>query len=258
MLGLNKNMTKTIQKIGNALAIPLIIGGLLLSSLSLMPLYASANEGNKTSLSAPASPTVSITNGKALVRGAKVTSVSGSTINATVTWGTSTLNWTVNTDGATKYYNRLGNTGVFADIVAGDSISFAGTISGNGLIVLATAVKDQTGSVSNATLSGKVQSVNAGGLSLVISKGKDEHNQSGNLTIQTNASTVITMNGSTLPFASIVIGDKVKATGLLNADGTTLTATNVEVTRPAPERKINFNQFIKDWFKGDKNKDHKK
>jgi hypothetical protein len=248
-------MTNTLQKIGNALAIPLIIGGLLLSSLSLMPLSASANEGNKTSLSTPASPTVSITNGKALVRGAKVTSVSGSTINATVTWGSSTLNWTVNTDSATKYYNRLGNTGAFADIATGDSISFAGTISGNGLIVLATAVKDQTGTVSNATISGKVSTINTGGLSFVMSKGKDEHSQSPTITVQTNAGTTITLNGAGLSFASIQTGDKVKAVGLLNADGTLLTATSLVVTRPAPDTNNgNFNQFIKDWFKGDKGK----
>ncbi len=254
MPGLKKNMTNTLKKIGNALAIPLIISGLLLSSLSLMPLYASANEGNNRSISVPASPTVSITNGKTLVRGAKVTSVSGSTINATVTWGSATLNWTVNTDAATKYYNRLGNTGSFADIAAGDSVSFAGTISGNGLIVLATAVKDQTGSVTNATMSGKVQSTSTGALSLVLTKGKDEHNQSPTVTVQTNASTAITMNGTALPFASIQTGDKVKAAGLLSAEGSMLTATTLEITRPASINNGNFNQFIKDWFKGDRNK----
>lgn len=237
-------MTLTLKRL---VAFP-ILGALMLSLVSFAPTTAFATENSST----PASPSVSITNGKALVRGAKVASVSGTTINASVTWGTATLTWTINTDGATKYYNGLGNAGVFADIASGDSISFAGTISGNGLIVLATAVKDQTGSVSNATVNGKVQSVNATGLSLVISKGKDEHNQSGNLTVQTNASTIITMNGTTLPFASIALGDKVKATGLLSADRTMLTATALEVSRPTTLNNGNFNQFIKDFFKVDK------
>ncbi len=230
------------------MALP-ILGAMMFSLVSFAPAVASANEGAKVS-SVIASPTVSMADGKALVRGAKVTSVSGSAVNASVTWGSTVLTFTLNTDSATKYYNRLGKAGAFADIASGDSISFAGNMSGNGFTILASAIKDLSGPVSNATVNGKVQSINIGGLSLVITRGADEHNQSPTLTIQANGSTIITLNGATLPFASILVGDKVKATGTLSSDGATLAATSLAITRPAPEKNINFDQFIKGWFKG--------
>jgi hypothetical protein len=61
------------------------------------------------------------------------------------------------------------------------------------------------------------------------------------------------MNSATLPFASILAGDKVKAVGTLSADGLTLTATSLVITRPSVESSQNFNGFINSWFKGDKN-----
>lgn len=238
-------MSLTLKRI---MALP-VLGAMMFSLISFAPAIASANEGNNIS-SSVASPSVSMTDGKALVRGAKVTSVSGSTVNASVTWGSVVMNWTVNTDASTKYFNRLGKAGVFADIGAGDSISFAGTMSGNGMTVLASAIKDLSGTVTNATIGGKVQSINTGALSLVLSKGKDEHNQSPTLTVQTNASTTITMNGAALAFGAIQTGDTVKATGTLSADGATLSATALVIMRPASVNNGNFNQFIKDWFKG--------
>lgn len=64
------------------------------------------------------------------VMGAKVTSVSGSDINATAPFGNSSLNFVVKTDAQTKLNGKLlANASALAALKAGDKISFAGTIS---------------------------------------------------------------------------------------------------------------------------------
>ena len=78
-----------------------------------------------------ASPVVTIGGqGNALVRGAKVTDVSGSTITAKTTWPDASFTWTVKTDSDTEFYATGKNTEDLADIDVGDVISFAGNLTG--------------------------------------------------------------------------------------------------------------------------------
>ena len=221
--------------------------------LAVLPLFASADSTSKHPSVDRPSVTINA-EGKALIRGAKVSSLSGSTVNASLALGTSTLSFTVNTDGNTKFYNRLGKAGALSDIAVGDTITFGGSLEGTGLTVRAVAVKDFTGAVTNVTLSGKVDAINLSGLSFTMDKSKSGNGMDGKITVQTNASTTITMNGAALPFASILAGDKAKATGNLNADGTVLSATTLEIVRPTTSNNANFNGFLNSWFKGDKRK----
>lgn len=91
-----------------------------------------------------ASPVVTIGGqGNALVRGAKVTDVSGSTITAKTTWPDTSFTWTVKTDSDTEFYATGKNTEDLADIDVGDVISFAGNLTG-AFSLEASAVRDWT------------------------------------------------------------------------------------------------------------------
>lgn len=239
------------QKLSASVLIPVMALAVLFGS---MPSVASADSDSKSRIQVPSVAMSS--EGKVLVKQAKVTSVSGTTINASVTLGSGTLAFTLNTDSATKFYNRTSAAGVIGDIAVGDMITFGGNLSGSGLTVQALAVKDLTGVVTNATVGGKVESINTTALSLVIDKSRSEDGNDRKITVQTSASTNISMNGSALPFASIAGGDKVKAVGTLSADGLTLSATSLVVTRESVSQDKNFNGFINSWFKNkeDKNK----
>ena len=102
----------------------------------------------KTQLIKPASPAVSINfgeNGRVAVSGAKVTSVSGGTINATTGFGSVNFTWSVATDGSTKFTRRPGGISSISEISVGDVISFSGSLNtavASPLTVKASSVKD--------------------------------------------------------------------------------------------------------------------
>lgn len=223
------------------------------SALSLLPVIALANEGNKNNENrVPATQRVEIginASGEVLVRGAKITGVNGSTLTVTTTAGASTLSWAVTTDSSTTFITSSGSASSLAQIAVGDTVSFAGSLTGSGLNVKASAVKDWTLAANERSVSGTVQSINSTGTSLVLSKGKDDDGNK--TTVQFTGSTLIVLNGATTTFASIQTGDKVKATGVVNADGTVLTATSVTVTHPAVNfGNDDFAKKIRLWFLG--------
>ncbi len=219
------------------------------SAFALLPVIALAdndkNEKSTSLRSAIQRVEVAIGDaGNVLVRGAKVTGISGSTLTVTTTAGASTLSWAVTTDSSTAFVTSGGSGSSLAQISLGDTVSFAGALTGTGLSVKATAVKDWTLGVNERSLSGTVQSVNSAGTSLVVSNDNKP-------TVQFTGSTVITLNGATTTFASILVGDKVKATGTMNAGGTILTATAVTVTHPrANLGNDDLGKRIKAWFSG--------
>lgn len=67
-------------------------------------------------------------NGKVIVRGAKVTALSGSAISAQLAFGSFTTNWTVKTDANTEFIHRFGGKASLADVKVGDTLSFSGTL----------------------------------------------------------------------------------------------------------------------------------
>ena len=255
-----------VQKFGIAAT-----SGAVLAALAFAPVIASAdNDKNKGENNRPASQRVEVAiadSGNVLVRGAKVTAVSGGTITATTVAGASTLTWTVTTDSLTSFSTSAGAGSSIGQISVGDTVSFAGALSGTGLSVKATAVKDWTVGANERSIVGTVQSVNATSSSLTIVNGKDNDNDNKKVTtIQFTGSTVI--NGTGTTFGSIVAGDKVKATGTVNADGTILTATSATISHESPKLgNDDFGKKIKAWFsnhgfnffgKSDKNDDNGK
>lgn len=216
------------------------------AAFAFLPLFASADSDKRTER-----PSVHMTaEGKALVRMAKVTSISGTTINASVTLGGASMPFSVETDATTRFYNKFGKAGAFADIAVGDSITFGGVLEGNGLTVQAVAVKDFTGAVMNVTLAGKINDLNSTALSFLLDKSKSEHGEDKKVTVQANASTTINLNGVLSAFASLMSGDKVKVTGNLNPEGTVLAAVKIDASRHSSSDNSNFKGFLNSWFKG--------
>lgn len=229
------------------------------SALTFLPVIASANEGSKDMNRPITNQRVEVAinaSGNVLVRGAKVTGVSGSTLTVVTTAGASTLSWAVTTDSGTAFVTSGGSGSSLGQISVGDTVSFAGALTGSGLSVKASAVKDWTLDANERSISGTVQSVNSAGTSLILGNGNGKDNDNDRddkvkATIQFTGSTRIVLNGATTTFASIQTGDKVKATGTMNADGTVLTATSVTVTHPRVDLgNDNFGKRIKAWFSG--------
>lgn len=71
-------------------------------------------------------------NGLMLLRGATVTSLSGSTIHISMSWGGTDFKWAINTTSATKFLTSGGEKGTRADIQVGDTIGVTGMISSGG------------------------------------------------------------------------------------------------------------------------------
>lgn len=138
-------------------------------------------------------------NGKVLVRGAKVASISGSTITATTMWGSAVMNWTVTSDADTKLIRRYGGASAINEITVGDYISFQGSLvtsTASPMTVLAKTIKNWSVQKKNATFEGTVTSVS--GSTFVMSTKKD-----GSITITTTATTQFMKNSSTATLADV-------------------------------------------------------
>lgn len=71
--------------------------------------------------------------GLTLLRGARVLSVSGSTVNVGMTWGASEFTWAVQTNYGTKFFNEQGEKDLLANIHIGDIVTVTGKISQGGV-----------------------------------------------------------------------------------------------------------------------------
>ena len=162
--------------------------------------------------------------GKVLVRGAKVTSISGNTINASATWGSAVFNWAVVTDSSTELIRRFGGKAAISEISVGDFISFRGILDtsvANPITVKASAVKDwsiqkQIPAPIRTTLEGKIKSV--GGTTtlpttFVMTSGNKDY------TVNVSAGTAV-LNHLWLQAAlsSFKAGDKIRVYGTVNAN----------------------------------------
>jgi hypothetical protein len=204
---------------------------------------ASADSDKKNGISAGTGVEINIgANGNALVRGAEVTAVSGTQVNAETSLGSSVLNWIVKTDSDTDFSAHKGGADGLANIAVGDIISFRGTIDQSvaGLTVRAKQVKDWTTIETKARLEGVVSAINSS-LSSFIVKTK-----SGTTTVQTSSSTKFTEDGDSASFADIALDAKVKVQGLFNASSSVFTAASVDIKDGNDGR---YRSWFKHWFK---------
>jgi len=164
-------------------------------------------------------------NGKTLVRGAKVTAVSGSGFTATNIWGSASESWTVQTDGSTEFMRRYGGASSLSEISAGDIVSFSGNLdqTASAFSVKASVVKDWSVQKENSTVSGTVSSVTAASFLLHTAN-------RGDVTVSLAASSTVMKDGSAIAFSDIKAGDRISsASGVLDNVNHTLVANKVVV-----------------------------
>ena len=172
-------------------------------------------------------------NGEVLVRGAKVTAITSSSLTATNTWGAAALSWTVNTDANTTFIRRSGGQSSLGEISVGDVISFNGTLvtTAPAFTVQARVVKDFSIQARNASLKGTVQSLIASSSQFVLAT-----QNMGNVNIVINGNTQIKKGDALAVFTDIAIGATVSVTGVLNTQTNVLTATQVKINVPNPPK----------------------
>ncbi len=166
-------------------------------------------------------------NGKVLVRGAKVTGVSGTVVSAYTTWGSVTLNWSVNSDAGSKVVRRYGGVSSVSEIAVGDFISFHGNIvttSSSPIMVNADVLKDWSIQKKNSSMSGIVKSIDSANMKFVLSR----ENKS-DVTIMVTSSTQIKKDDTTGVFSDISVGAKVLVRGVLNTLNNSLNADLVNI-----------------------------
>lgn len=173
-------------------------------------------------------------NGMTDVRGAKVTGITGTTLSAVSTVGSTALSWTVQTDAATKFRARNGEIR-FADIRIGDTLNFKGMIVGGGsvLSVQASSVTDVTVQRPNpetAVFQGRLKAI-AGAVApttLTLAVGNADY------AVKIAADTVVLSNAwARTTLARFAVGDTVRVYG--TRTGTSIDAVvvrNVSIWLP--------------------------
>ena len=163
--------------------------------------------------------------GDALVRGAEVTAVSDTQVNAETSWGSAVLNWVVKTDSETDYVGKNEKDIARSEIKVGDTISFKGSIDQaiSGLTVKAKTVKDWSKAQAKTKLEGTVTSINTSLNSFVVTNGNST------TTVETNSSTKFSDRDGSASFADIFLNAKVKLKGMFNASSTVFTASEVDI-----------------------------
>lgn len=198
----------------------------ILLALATLPFGVHADDKSKSSSKGLGDAGVEVnigSNGGVLVRGAKVTNVSSSTISANTSLGSSVLSWVVKTDSTTEFTTQNGASTGLSGIAVGDMISFRGTLDQtvSGLTVNAKIVKDWSQVETKRTIEGVVSSINATlGSFTVIKNGATT-------TVQTSSSTE--WKGDVDSFSELFVNAAVKIKGFFNASTTVMTALSVEV-----------------------------
>lgn len=185
---------------------------------------------------------------------AEVTSISGNIINAVTRFKNSVVNWAFTTNASTTIAANNSLTGTTADIRIGDRLKVNGLVSafGSTISVQADKIKDITSMASWRVKSGTVQSVNTANGTFVL-KQDDKL-----VTVQTNASTTFTLGSTTAStLAGLTLNSKVMVSGVTSADGTSMTASKVNVK--ATNDNKSKHEWKKEWKDAWKsNKDNEK
>jgi hypothetical protein len=159
-------------------------------------------------------------NGKALVRGAKVTGVSGTTITAATMLGSTTLTWSVVTNGSTTFVDKGGRNVGLAGVTVGDILSFNGSLDATAasLTVNATSVKDwskNTKILEKHVFEGKLQStIGTTTLPATFGLAVGGTNYTVNVAVNTP---ILAKNWATTNLGTFISGDIVRVYGAVEA-----------------------------------------
>ena len=210
------------KKLSYVLATMLILGGLSFYG------FTSANndksgEDNGNSMQAKEVHTIGTTlevhisdNGKILVRGAKVTGVTANTVNASTSWGSINLNWTVNVMSSSQMIKKSGANISASLISVGDVISFQGnlvTTSPSPMIVNASVIKDWSAPKNMAirtTIEGKIKSITSTIVptSIILTVGNNDY--AVNIA---NDTSILNSSWQRANLGSFKVGDKTRVYG---------------------------------------------
>ncbi|MDQ3075893.1 MAG: hypothetical protein M3Q34_02095 [bacterium] len=166
-------------------------------------------------------------NGQVLVRGAKVTAVSGNMISATTAWGAMNLNWNVNVLSSTNFVRKHGTTSSIAEVKVGDMISFTGKVTSgtsSAIVVDAKVIKNWSVTKQNvrSKIEGTVKSIagTAAPTTLVLTKDSKDYT----VNVATNTS-IVNDDWVATTLSSFVVGNKVTAYGVVNDTTLSVVAT---------------------------------
>lgn len=209
-----------------------LFGGVLMAALAVMLAFpagfASADSDHAKKGIMPGVEIVLNAAGKALVRGATVTTVSSSTITATSAIGPATLTWSIITDSSTEFVGKKGDVSL-ADIKVGDTINFHGDMAtGTTLAVNAKVVRDvslaKKPEAPHGAVHGAIASIDAANSTFVITmKGN------ATTTVKVDTSTALMKEGSAVLFSVLAVGDRVEVKGTFDAQTNVLTATKIVI-----------------------------
>ena len=162
-----------------------LLAGVALSAAFGLASFAHAEEAS----SQPGAHMTVANSGQVIVRGAKVTGVSGGVITATTQWGSSSLSWTVRTNGSTRFLPAGAvSTDTLRAIKIGDTVSFSGELdmSAGRFIVGASVFKDVSLIRDAQVIRGAVQGVSKAPDTLTVS------GEQGTSTIAVTRNTILT------------------------------------------------------------------
>jgi len=159
-------------------------------------------------------------NGSVLVRGAKVTAVSSTTISAISEWNGASLNWTVNTDANTKFITlRDGQSGL-GQVKVGDFLSFSGNLmAGSTFTIQAKQVKNWSVVVPQVktTVEGRLETIAGTNIpnTFTLKSGDKVY------TVRVIATTsVLNSKWLTASLVNFQVGNQIRVYGVINADNT--------------------------------------
>lgn len=188
---------------------------------------ATALAQDSSSMGGVPGPSINVQeNGHVLVRGAKVTGISGDTITASLNWGVLTGSMQVKTDSSTHFVQRNGGNGSLASIEVGHSISFQGTLD-----TTSTAPRVHASVVRNWSLQkihispfGIIQSINSSAKTFVL-KTQDR----GTPTVNVLSTTKILKTKATSSFDALAVGMRVGVKGVWDRTANTIDAEQIKI-----------------------------
>ena len=182
-----------------------------------------------SALAASVEPSISIaSSGQTIVRGARVTSVSGNVVTARTTWGSSTLSWSIRTSGSTKFYPADAiSSDTLRAIQLGDIVSFSGErgMTGAGASARAASLKDDSLLLSIQSVRGTITEMNAENGTAVFTTEDGPH------TIATSRITLVTLNGDPIELEDLAIGDTVQVSGTRNTISNVIAADRIALDK---------------------------
>ena len=165
--------------------------------------------------------------GRVSLQGAKVVSVDGSTINATISWGGSaSFAGVIKTDGSTEFLRRSGGKTSLSEIMPGHYINVEGMLdtSASKPTVVAKVVRDWSVVKTEINPFGVVSSIDAVAKTFVL-----RTEERGDVKVSTNEKTIFTKANITSTFSTLKVGDMLSVNGLWEQSTNTLQANHVKI-----------------------------